>query len=33
MIMNSSSPKKTIHDKLWVIGIDDDEFFKPQNNS
>jgi len=27
--MNSSSPKKTIHDKLWVIGIDDDEFFKP----
>jgi hypothetical protein len=28
MMMNSSSPKKTIHDKSWVIGIDDDEILQ-----
>ncbi len=27
-MMNSSSPKKTIHDKSWVIGIDDDEILQ-----
>jgi hypothetical protein len=26
-MMNSSSPK-TIHDELWVIGIDDDEILQ-----